>query len=132
MTQQLVAELNEMVDELEFKEVKNRRGKLVKRIVPTGKQISRMRKMIRALVTVAESGDVSAIKEVFDRVEGKAAQGIVVAEAGSPEADRMLQMPENFRDLPMTELVRLHQDMVAGRVKPNDNEPAEAPERKTA
>jgi ribosomal protein L18E len=37
---------------------------------------SRLRKLIRALMDKAESGDVSALKELADRVEGKSVQPI--------------------------------------------------------
>lgn len=50
ITQQLIAELNEIDPQTEAK---------------------RLRKVVKALISKAEEGDVTAAREIFDRVEGK-------------------------------------------------------------
>ena len=37
-------------------------------------QAPRMHKIVKAVIDLAEGGDMTAIKEMFDRVEGKAVQ----------------------------------------------------------
>lgn len=64
LTQQLIAELNET----------------------DADGVSRMRKIIRALVANAEANDNVAIKEIFDRLEGKPTTTV---EAG-PQLAKML------------------------------------------
>jgi len=41
-----------------------------------GQMTKRLRKIARKLIDVAEAGDVSAIKEINDRVDGKAHQSV--------------------------------------------------------
>jgi hypothetical protein len=64
LTQQLISELNEV----------------------DANGVTRMRKIIRALVSNAEANDNAAIKEIFDRLEGKP---VATVEAG-PELAKML------------------------------------------
>jgi hypothetical protein len=53
------------------KRVAEIRGQLLEAATP-----ARMKKVINALLTQAESGDMAAIKEVFDRLIGKPTQPI--------------------------------------------------------
>lgn len=41
-----------------------------------GKKVKRIHRIVRKIVALAEDGKVDAIKEIFDRVEGKAVQGV--------------------------------------------------------
>jgi len=56
----------------------------------------RARKITEALVTKAEEGDVSAIKEVFDRMDGKVAQETKVT--GDPDAPLFIQVITGIDD----------------------------------
>lgn len=42
-----------------------------------GKPTKRLNNVAAALVTAAEGGDISAIKEIFDRVDGRTPQAII-------------------------------------------------------
>lgn len=42
----------------------------------------RIRRLVSALLDKAESGDISALKEIGDRLDGKAAQEVVGADGG--------------------------------------------------
>lgn len=44
-----------------------------------GKRVKKLRLIARALIKEGIAGDVAAIKEIADRVEGKAAQGILLS-----------------------------------------------------
>lgn len=61
-TQQLIAELNEA----------DKDG------------VTRLRRIVRALIDNAEGGDTQAIREVFDRVQGKPAQAVVGDDTADP------------------------------------------------
>ena len=50
----------------------------------TGKRTRKMDKMARAAVEAAIAGDISAMREIGDRIEGKPAQATVVS--GDPDA----------------------------------------------
>lgn len=56
----------------------------------------RARNISEALVTKAEEGDVSAIKEVFDRMDGKVVQENKVT--GDPEAPLVIQVITGIDD----------------------------------
>jgi len=62
ITQQLIAALNET----------------------DASNITKMRRVVEALIEKATGGDVQAIKEITDRIEGKVPQGIEGPEEGSP------------------------------------------------
>jgi hypothetical protein len=62
LTQQLIAEL---------------------RLIDPKTQVNRTRRVIQALIDKAEEGDVAAIREVLDRVEGKVTQ-IIGGDEESP------------------------------------------------
>lgn len=49
-----------------------------------GKKIKKLRVVARALVAEAMSGDVAAIREINDRMDGKVPQGIAGADGVSP------------------------------------------------
>jgi len=46
--------------------------------IDDGKKIKKISRVVAKLVNAAMDGKVDAIKEIFDRVEGKAAQGVVL------------------------------------------------------
>jgi hypothetical protein len=56
----------------------------------------RARNISEALVTKAEDGDVSAIKEVFDRIDGKVVQENKVT--GDPDAPLFIQVVTGIDD----------------------------------
>jgi ribosomal protein L17 len=64
ITQQIIAELQEAVED------------------STGAKVTKMRKLVVALIDKAIDGDVPAAREIMDRVEGKVTQII----GGDPEA----------------------------------------------
>lgn len=51
--------------------------------VQDGRKVKRLRRVARALVAAAIGGDVSAIKEVFERMDGKTPQAISAEVAGT-------------------------------------------------
>jgi ribosomal protein L17 len=83
LTQHIIAELNEL----------------------TADQVTKARALVRALITKAIDGDVPAIREVWDRVEGKVPQ-VIAGDADNPitieRIERVLVHPENTdsRSLP--------------------------------
>jgi len=60
------------------------RGALYLEIAATGGKHKELRKVARALLGKAADGDVSAIKEVADRLDGKVAQAVVGDSAHDP------------------------------------------------
>lgn len=66
----------EIIKQLEFtSRLKGRRGK------------TRLQSVVDSLLTLAETGDLGAIKEVFDRIEGRPMQAVQLAgtdEDGNP------------------------------------------------
>lgn len=108
VTQQMISELNEMTYDI------NDKGKPV-----NGKKtVTKIRRLVKKLIHAAMEGDTHAMTMIFDRVEGKPVQAVITAEAGTEAAQQLMQMPENFRDLPQSELIRLYRESVAaGAVK---------------
>lgn len=51
--------------------------------VLNGRKVKRLRRVARALVSAAMGGDVSAIKEVFERMDGKVPQAVAAELSGS-------------------------------------------------
>lgn len=50
-----------------------------------GEKVKKLRLVARKLIEVALEGDIAAIKEVNDRMDGKSAQGVqVTGEGGGP------------------------------------------------
>ncbi len=53
------------------------RGKIVKEAIRKAVlQNKRLDRLVKKLIDLADDGDLVAMKEVFDRLEGKAVQGI--------------------------------------------------------
>lgn len=51
----------------------------------TGEKVKRLRRIADSLVTAAEGGDIAAIKEIGDRLDGKPRQATeVTGEGGGP------------------------------------------------
>lgn len=71
LTQHLVAELNEL---------------------QPGTKVAKARGLVRALIDRALGGDVPAIREVIDRVEGKAPQ-VISGDEDSPLAHHVIIVP---------------------------------------
>jgi hypothetical protein len=101
ITQMLISALNELIREID------ENGK------PTKVMATRMGLMVRKLCDLALAGDRTAISEIFDRVEGKPLQAVVTADAASEAGKRMMQLPENYKDLPVSELTRLYRESIA-------------------
>lgn len=55
---------------------KKARDALVLKLLEAGEDMPRLRKVWGAILDKAEQGDVSAAKEIFDRLDGKVPQGI--------------------------------------------------------
>lgn len=61
----------------------------------------RLRRLAEALISKAEEGDLGALKEIGDRIDGKAAQQVIVNgdEEGGPvrisKVERVIVRPEN-------------------------------------
>lgn len=51
----------------------------------TGEKIKRIRRIADSLVTAAEQGDIAAMKEIGDRLDGKPAQAITGEGGGALE-----------------------------------------------
>lgn len=61
-----------------------------------------LRKIAKSLLSLAAEGDVSAIKEVADRLDGKCAQSVQVGgEDGGPLVVEIVRLAENSNPQPM-------------------------------
>lgn len=92
VTQQLIAELNEAV-----------LGEA---------DVIRIRRIVRKLVEKAEAGDIQAIKEIFDRVEGKPTAAVELTGADGEPLE-----PTTPRDLARAVLAVLREAQVEGKKK---------------
>jgi hypothetical protein len=63
-------------------------------IAAAGENFKRLRVVARALLAKAETGDVSAIREIGDRLDGKPAQALehTGADGGAIELDHMVDV----------------------------------------
>lgn len=59
-----------------------------------GKKTTYLNRIATKVVTLAASGDVPAIKELFDRIDGKPAQAVELSgDAANPVAFNMISRP---------------------------------------
>jgi hypothetical protein len=63
---------------------KKARDALVLKLLEAGEDMPRLRKVWAAILDKAEQGDVTAAKEIFDRLDGKVPQGIVGEDEDGP------------------------------------------------
>ena len=91
LTQQLIAALNEAARDL-------------KTGVPLKK--TNVRDIVDQLIVNARSGDLAATKEIFDRVEGRAVQGIEIEDKREDRGP----LPAGFEGLSDDELAQMYRE----------------------
>lgn len=98
-----------MLTDMLTRELKQKKDITIKGIdVETGKETTirvpmpNKEVLIQALLRQAAKGNINAIREVFDRVEGKAAQAIDVTSLGesvAPQAEYKGKTPEELEEM---------------------------------
>lgn len=78
LTQELISQLNQTTKHATVITywVKDKRGKLVKKRALAENERTNIAHLISCLIANAKEGDLTAIKEIFDRVEGRAVQAM--------------------------------------------------------
>jgi len=107
ITEQLINELHNMVIE----EVENGDG------TKSTIEMTKMRRVVKSLVSNAIKGDMLAIKEVFDRVEGKAHQQVDVTHDGdvSVRSAALSFLDQVIADVLRADAVRVDANVVPER-----------------
>jgi hypothetical protein len=63
---------------------KKARDALVMKLLEAGEDMPRLRKVWGAIIDKAEQGDVSAAREIFDRLDGKVPQALIGDDGEDP------------------------------------------------
>ena len=98
IAQQMISQLNQLEGEVDPKT-----GRLNSR-----SQVTRLHNIVKQLLHMALNGDLAAITTVLDRVDGKAPQEMVIAPAGSKEADEILSFRDQVKSASTEELAALY------------------------